>query len=90
MGNNVIDSDRPDLGGNIRHGDIHTWSPVLWRYLVERFGVGSVLDVGCGEGHAVKFFHRLGLFAHGIDGLLLNVRRAACLSPITICRQART
>ena|SRR5579862_340384 len=72
----VIDRERPDLGGNMRHGDIHTWCPLLWRFLVERFGVQSVLDVGCGEGHAVLFFHRLGLFAHGIDGLPLNVRRA--------------
>jgi hypothetical protein len=72
----VTDPIRGDLGGNIRHGDIHTWCPALWRYLVERFGIRSVLDVGCGEGHAVLFFHRLGLFAHGIDGLALNVARA--------------
>ena len=72
----VIDSTRPDLGGNLRHGDVHTWCPTLWRFMVERFGVKSVLDVGCGEGHAVLFFHRLGLFAHGIEGLAANVRRA--------------
>jgi SAM-dependent methyltransferase len=72
----VIDQTRPDLGGNMRHGDIHTWCPVLWRFMVDRFGVHSVLDVGCGEGHAVLFFHRLGLVAHGIDGLPQNVRRA--------------
>lgn len=76
MTNYVIDQNRPDLGGNIRHGDIHTFCPVLWRYLVERYGVRSVLDVGCGEGHAVLFFHRLGVFSHGIDGLDINVRRA--------------
>ena len=78
----VTDSERPDLGGNIRHGDIHTWSPLLWRYLVERFGVHSMLDVGCGEGHAVLFFHRLGVRSHGIDGLLANVRRA--VTPIAL------
>lgn len=72
----VIDADRPDLGGNLRHGDIHTWCPETWRYLVERYGAASVLDVGCGEGHAVRFFHRLGLVAHGINGLDANVRRA--------------
>jgi hypothetical protein len=71
----VTDQARPDLGGNMRHGDIHTWAPRLWRYMVDRFGVSSVLDVGCGEGHAVKFFHRLGVFAHGIEGLPDNVRR---------------
>ncbi len=78
----VIDRDRPDLGGNIRHGDIRTWSPILWRYFVDRFGVQSVLDVGCGEGHSVLYFHRLGVRAHGIDGLVTNVRRA--VTPIAL------
>lgn len=72
----VQEASRPDLGGNIRHGDIHTFAPLLWRYLVERFAVTSVLDVGCGEGHAVSFFRKLGLHAHGIDGLVQNVRNA--------------
>lgn len=78
----VTDRARPDLGGNLRHGDIHTWAPNLWRYLAERFGVNSVLDVGCGEGHAVKFFHRMGLYAYGIEGLLTNVRNA--VAPIAL------
>ena len=72
----VFDPARPDLGGNVRHGDAWTYHPALWRYLVGRFGVRSVLDVGCGEGHAVRFFHALGVIAHGIDGLLINVQRA--------------
>jgi 2-polyprenyl-3-methyl-5-hydroxy-6-metoxy-1,4-benzoquinol methylase len=78
----VVDQERPDLGGNMRHGDIHTWAPVLWRYFIDRFGIQSVLDVGCGEGHAVLFFHRLGIRAHGIDGLPTNIRRA--VTPIAL------
>ena len=74
--------ERADLGGNVRHGDIHTWCPRLWRFLIERFAIGSVLDVGCGEGHAVKFFHGLGLHAHGVDGLATNVLRA--VAPIAL------
>jgi SAM-dependent methyltransferase len=72
----VTDAARPDLGGNSRGGDNHAFMPVLWRYVIERFGIRSVLDVGCGEGHAVAFFHRLGVHAHGIDGLRLNVTRS--------------
>ena len=34
----VVDNSRPDLGGNVRHGDAFGWNPALWRYLVERFG----------------------------------------------------
>lgn len=78
----VQDQKRPDLGGNLRFGDNATFTPVLWRYLVERFGLTSMLDVGCGEGHAVKYFQRLGVIAHGIDGLRKNVDRA--VTPIAL------
>ena len=72
----VLDPDRPDLGGNIRHGDSHTHCPVLWQYLIDRFAIRSMLDVGCGEGHAVDWFNRHGVYAVGIDGLPLNIERA--------------
>lgn len=72
----VMDYTRPDLGGNFRHGDDNTFCPYLWRYLINRFAIKSVLDVGCGEGHAVNFFFKQGLMAHGIDGLPINVKRA--------------
>ncbi|MGA9867861.1 MAG: beta-1,6-N-acetylglucosaminyltransferase [Acetobacteraceae bacterium] len=72
----IVDPKRPDLGGNLRHGDIHTSCPVLWRFLIDRFGIKSFLDIGCGEGHAVLFFHRRGVHSHGIDGLELNIRHA--------------
>ncbi len=82
MTESVVDAERPDLGGNLRHGDLCTHSPVLWRFLVERFAITSVLDVGCGEGHAVAFFRRIGCIAHGIDGLHLNIKRA--VTPIAL------
>lgn len=72
----VRDASRTDLGGNLRHGDMGTFHPRLWRFLVERFSVKSVLDVGCGEGHAVAFFSSIGVHAHGIEGLLSNVKSA--------------
>lgn len=78
----VVDNGRPDLGGNGRHGDIGTFCPRLWRFLAERFAARSVLDVGCGEGHAVAFFRGLGLIAHGIDGLPINIHRA--VTPIAL------
>jgi SAM-dependent methyltransferase len=72
----VIDQTRPDLGGNFRGGDINTFSPKLWKFLIERFGVRSVLDIGCGEGYAVAFFNQCGVYAHGIEGLRRNVERS--------------
>jgi len=57
------------LGGYIVGGDPATQFPHLWTWLVEHEGVESVLDVGCGEGQAVDYFHELGAFAIGIDGV---------------------
>jgi SAM-dependent methyltransferase len=74
--NVVYDQERPDLGGNLRYGDINTWCGDLWKLLVEVFAIRSMLDVGCGEGHAVAFFNKLGVYGVGIDGLRKNINRS--------------
>lgn len=74
--NMVIDPHAPHLGGNVRYGDLFSFTPTLWNFLIERFSVKSFLDIGCGEGHVVDFFRRAGVIAHGIDGLEANVRRS--------------
>jgi len=65
-----------DLGGNLAHGDTNSITPHLWRYLLDRFAVRSMLDIGAGEGHALAFFRSLGVIAHGFDGLDRNLRHA--------------
>jgi SAM-dependent methyltransferase len=74
--------DRPHLGGNIREGDPFTFCPRAWSYIVERFCINSVLDLGSGLGNAAEFFFRRGIRAIAIDGLIENVN--ASLYP-TIC-----
>jgi hypothetical protein len=78
----VFDDIRQDLGGNLRHGDVATFHGGLWKFLIERFAIRSMLDVGCGEGHAVKFFQSHGVLAHGIEGSILNIKRA--VTPIAL------
>ncbi len=72
----VTDISRPDLGGNLRHGDPATFSPNVWQYVLERLAIRSVLDIGSGEGHAAHWFHRQGVASYACDGLELNVQRA--------------
>ncbi len=73
--------DEGHLGGYVRaspvpgeripatpNGDNSTWYPRLWRWLVEELGVRSMLDVGCGEGHAAGFFRDAGCEVVGVDG----------------------
>ena len=44
------------LGGFIRGGDPDTIDPAVWRWLVRTYGPRSVIDIGCGEGHALWWF----------------------------------
>lgn len=57
------------LGGYVPGGDPATYYPDLWRYLVETLEVRSVLDVGCGDGVALREFASLGCHVLGIDGI---------------------
>lgn len=61
--------ERGHLGGYIEGGDEATYYPDLWRSLVDDHGVGRIIDLGCGEGHAVDFFRGLGVDAVGIEGV---------------------
>jgi SAM-dependent methyltransferase len=78
----AIDPTDPSLGGNLIGGDPHTYHPALWDYLRDEFDVKSVLDLGCGEGHCVRYFNEAGVKAIGVDGLKQNIERA--VAPIEL------
>lgn len=65
----VIDAGRPWLGGYLEGGDEATIYPELWTWLRTEWGISSVLDIGCGEGHALKHFRNLECRVMGIDGI---------------------
>lgn len=56
------------LGGTDSFGDASTWFPEMWDWLIREFDLKSMMDVGCGVGHAMTFFHGEGLNVLGIDG----------------------
>lgn len=58
------------LGGYVPGGDEATFYPDLWRTLVTTLNVKTVLDVGCGDGVALRYFRDdLGVSVVGIDGV---------------------
>lgn len=69
----VIDKDNKHLGGNISYGDISTYAPSVWNYLIDRFSVESVLDLGSGGGYASHYFFNKGLKVVAIEGMHDNV-----------------
>lgn len=76
---------RPDLGGNVVGGDPDTFCPEVWQALIDAYHPTSMLDVGCGEGHAVQWFWDHGVSALGMDGLYENVRNAVIPHSIVHC-----
>lgn len=50
------------------HGDPYTWTPLLWDWFIEYLHPKNVLDLGCGEGHAARYFLEKGLLVCGVDG----------------------
>jgi SAM-dependent methyltransferase len=73
---NVSSSIYPHLGGNIKEGDAFTYSPAVWDYIIGRFAIRSVLDVGSGLGYSCEYFFRKGLRVIAVDGLPENVVNA--------------
>jgi hypothetical protein len=72
----VLDDEKAHLGGNILQGDPFTFSPSVWDYTINRFGIESVMDLGSGSGLASSYFFRKGLKVLAVDGLRLNVERS--------------
>lgn len=56
------------LGGYTPGGDEATYYPDLWAKVVKALDVETVLDVGCGEGHSLRYFRDLGCEVTGIEG----------------------
>jgi hypothetical protein len=57
----------PHLGGYIVGGDYHTYLTEIWDWMISN-GIKSVMDIGCGEGYAIKYFYDHGCDVLGIEG----------------------
>jgi SAM-dependent methyltransferase len=72
----VLDESKPHLGGNSVECNPNTFSPDSWSYVIKKYDIKSVLDVGSGYGHAAKWFAEQGLKSIAIEGLQKNVDNA--------------
>lgn len=76
MSKYVLDENKPHLGGNFADGDPATWCPSAWKYILTKYNVKSVMDVGAGRGWAAKWFAEQGASVVAIEGLKENVDTA--------------
>lgn len=45
------------LGGYIPEGDRLTYMPDIWQFLIDKYDIKSVLDIGCGTGKNLEWFN---------------------------------
>ena len=62
------DNSLRHLGGYLIDGDPYTWMPDIWGYLVIKYNLRSVVDIGCGKGHNLSWFKTMNLDICGIEG----------------------
>jgi hypothetical protein len=77
LGVTIVESAaEPHLGGNAKEGDPYTFCPFVWTYVIERFCIKSVMDLGSGIGNAADYFFKKGLRTIAVDGLADNISRS--------------
>lgn len=72
----ATDENAPHLGGNYQDSDPATFAPSAWQYIVDKFRIHSVMDVGSGRGHAARWFKRRGHQVTAIEGMPDNVENS--------------
>lgn len=60
--------DSTHLGGFATGLDLQYISPKLWTHMVKTYNIKSVLDLGCGLGHASAWFDTHGVRTKCVDG----------------------
>lgn len=56
------------LGGAIPSGDGNTWMPDVWGYLLVKYDIGSLIDIGCGFGHCLVWWSQFQVSGVGVEG----------------------
>jgi hypothetical protein len=61
--------DKQHLGGFANNDvDMNGVSPATWKLMIEKHGIKSLLDVGCGRGVSTSWFHMHGVDAKCVEG----------------------
>lgn len=56
------------LGGYLSSGDPFTWMPDIWGFLLIKYELKSVIDIGCGMGYNLSWFQHQNLEICGVEG----------------------
>jgi SAM-dependent methyltransferase len=68
--------NKEHLGGCVITNDIGTFAPQVWDKIIQLYSPKSVIDVGCGAGHSLKYFLDKGLTGLGVEGYVDAINRS--------------
>lgn len=68
--------DKRHLGGCVIENDIGTYAPQVWDSIIKMYSPKTVIDVGCGAGHSLKYFFSKGLIGIGVEGFEEAINRS--------------
>ena len=68
--------DKRHLGGCVIENDIGTYAPQVWDSIIKMYSPKTVIDVGCGAGHSLKYFFSKGLVGIGVEGFEEAINRS--------------
>jgi 2-polyprenyl-3-methyl-5-hydroxy-6-metoxy-1,4-benzoquinol methylase len=69
----LIDKDKPHLGGNQPRIMKSSYVPNSWKYILDHYDIKTALDIGGGFGFCTKWFIDQGVDCTLVDGLEYNV-----------------
>jgi len=69
----AIDNNNPHLGGSVVEGDPDCFCPAVWDYVLSRFAIKSVMDLGCGSAISSYHFYSRGVPVVAVEGLRQSV-----------------
>lgn len=72
------------LGGCVKGGDPATYYPNLWNFIIQDFGIKSILDIGCGEGHALEYFKSKNISILGLEGCVEAIENSKVKDSIVL------
>jgi len=61
-------ANQSHLGGCAKLGDAGAYYPIMWKELIKKLEIKSVIDVGCGVGWSTKWFKDNGCTVRGVEG----------------------
>lgn len=65
-------------GAHLDAPDTATFLPDVWEYLIDKYQIQSVLDVGAGAGWSTKWFVDHGVYTLGVEGWQEALHKSQC------------